>query len=212
MFDNQFRNLLDQKGKFLLSSFIKLGIIPNQVTILGFCLSILSACFIATNHTVFGIIVWWASRLFDGLDGLLARETNQKTLFGGYLDILLDMASYSSIIIGFSFVYPQYNKFWLFILVGYILSISSTLALSSLIESKKQLTNIILDKSFNISQQNRSLFFTISLAEAGETSIVYTAFVVFPFYVKYIAIFWILLMLAAILQRSFIAYSLLKED
>lgn len=44
--------------------------------------------------------------LLDGVDGTLARMTNQITFFGGVLDSILDRYSDALLLVGFLFVYP----------------------------------------------------------------------------------------------------------
>lgn len=46
------------------------------------------------------LALWLVNRIFDGLDGMLARVTQQQTDFGGYLDIVADFAVYAAVPIG----------------------------------------------------------------------------------------------------------------
>ena len=49
--------------------------------------------------------------LLDGVDGRLARMTNQITHFGGVLDSILDRYSDSLLLVSFLFVYPHDTLF-----------------------------------------------------------------------------------------------------
>ncbi|MDJ0625529.1 MAG: CDP-alcohol phosphatidyltransferase family protein [Candidatus Caenarcaniphilales bacterium] len=209
MLDDKFRPLLPKFTGPLIKLLIKLKVTPNQVTVLGFLLACIASFLIGKDLMLFGLIVWWISRLADGLDGMLARETNQKSFFGGYLDILLDMASYSIMIIGFASHYKDIAYVWNWILLGYVLCITSVLALSSIIEGFKNSTqNNELQKI--MLSNNRTIQFTVGLAEATETNIMYTCFTLFPSYVLPLVYVWLFMLIFTVLQRTFLAWKLLR--
>lgn len=216
MFDEKFRTFFSAFGKVFVKPLILLKISPNQITILGFILALVACYFVSQKSFLFGITLWWISRFFDGLDGLLARESNCKTAFGGYLDILLDMFAYSAMILAFAYVhsdvYSELNLLWNLILISYVLCITSTLALSSIMESLSNSTDLRVQKIFQ--DNNRSLKFTTGLAEAGETSIAYTLFVfvplLFPQSLFFLAAIWLLMVSVTVLQRTYLASKILK--
>ncbi|MGB9914486.1 MAG: archaetidylinositol phosphate synthase [Candidatus Bathyarchaeales archaeon] len=87
----------------------KLGLTPNRVSIIGLILSFFSATAyaIAQNQPVWlllAAILLLASGFCDALDGIIARIYQQQSVFGGFLDSLLDRyadaAVYASVIIG----------------------------------------------------------------------------------------------------------------
>lgn len=65
-------------------------ITPNQITIIGFALTLLGSICIATNHLVWGgwIIIWGGC--CDFLDGRIARRMNLQTQSGAFFDSVLD--------------------------------------------------------------------------------------------------------------------------
>lgn len=92
---------LKQKVQQLLSSQArvahKIGLSPNIVTLFGFILSFFAAVAYALVTTPFqmyflvaAVALLMASGFCDTLDGVLARTYNQATVFGGFLDSLLD--------------------------------------------------------------------------------------------------------------------------
>ena len=91
---------LKQKVQKALSSEAKiahkLGLTPNIITILGFALAFLAAIAytIATSKEplwlAVAIILLLLSGFCDTLDGMLARTYNQASVFGGFLDSMLD--------------------------------------------------------------------------------------------------------------------------
>ena len=78
----------------------RLGIQPNMVTVAG-CLVVMGAgALIATGHWYAALGVALFGGLLDGVDGLLARESQQTTPFGAFLDSVLDRWSDSALFIG----------------------------------------------------------------------------------------------------------------
>ncbi|MFB3888430.1 MAG: archaetidylinositol phosphate synthase [Candidatus Bathyarchaeia archaeon] len=88
----------------------KIGLTPNIVSAVGFTLAFLSAVAYAvtslelTLRLVLAVVLLMSSGFCDTLDGILARNYQQATTFGGFLDSLLDRyadaAAYAGIIIG----------------------------------------------------------------------------------------------------------------
>lgn len=104
---------LKKRLEELIGDFItplsKLGITPNQITILGVLVSIFSAYFFATwsinrIRLMIAALLLLISGLLDAIDGILARKTGQVSRFGGFFDSVSDRYSdaieLSGIIIG----------------------------------------------------------------------------------------------------------------
>jgi phosphatidylglycerophosphate synthase len=172
------------------------GITPSQVSWAGFGLALAAAGAIAAGHSVLGLALWLASRLADGVDGALARESRQQSAFGGYLDITLDMAAYSVMVLAFSFQHPEHALLWEAVLAGYVLAITTTLALSAAAERAQQA----------LAPGNRTFQFTRGLAEAGETTVIYSLWVLFPSYIGPLGWAWCALLAATAVQRSWLAW------
>ena len=47
-----------------------------------------------------GFLLWFLNRVFDGLDGAVARTCNAQSDFGGYLDIIIDFIVYAAVPVG----------------------------------------------------------------------------------------------------------------
>ena len=104
---------LKKKVQQMLASEAKaahsLGLTPNMVSVIGLALSLFSAAAyaVALNQPLWlllATILLLASGFCDTLDGVLARNYQQATPFGGFLDSLLDRyadaAVYAGVIIG----------------------------------------------------------------------------------------------------------------
>lgn len=202
MFDDPFRSsfakLATPLGYFLASR----GVTPSAVSWTGFTIAITAAAVIAADHPQAGLALWLVSRIFDGLDGVVARVGGRQSAFGGYLDITLDMAAYSLMVLAFAHMHPEPPLLWQAILVGYVLAITTTLALSSAAERAAR----------TITAGNRTFQFTRGIAEAGETTIVYALWVAFPALLVPVGWIWCGLLLATAVQRSWLAYRLLSEN
>jgi len=162
-------------------------------------LAVLAAFCVGFGLSIPGLVLWLVSRMADGLDGLLARATNRTSALGGYLDITLDMAAYSVMILGFAAAHSGEGLVWSAILVGYVLCITTTLALSAALEG--------LDR---VHAGDRSYRFTPGLAEAGETSLSYALFVLFPQWIGPLAWIWCAATWLTGVQRTVLAVRLLR--
>ena len=94
---------------------------PNAVTWLGFCITIVAAALISTEHLFAAGIVVLVAGFFDMLDGALARATNQVTRFGGILDSTLDRLSEAVLLLGLLAVFARGGEVAESLLVGFAL-------------------------------------------------------------------------------------------
>ena len=87
----------------------KIGLTPNLVSLIGVALALLSAFTYVVAQgkplwLLLATILFLASGFCDALDGVIARIYQQTSVFGGFLDSLLDRyadaAVYAGIIIG----------------------------------------------------------------------------------------------------------------
>ncbi len=199
MLDEAFRQWLSRGAAGPARALLRLGVSPDQVTLAAFGIAVGGAGAIATGHFRAGLALWLVSRLLDGYDGLLARLGGRTSLFGGYLDICLDMLAYSLMAIAFARAMPADAILWLVVLAGYVMAITTTLALSSLLEK--------LDRQLG---GNRSVQFTPGLAEGGETTIVYSVIAMWPSWSRWVLVVWIVLLSLTMVQRTGLAWRLLR--
>lgn len=194
MIDQPFRTWLSDKAGPLIKVYQIVGLTPNGVTLLGCGLGFAAAGAVATGHDLFGLALWWLGRLFDGTDGIYARATNRVSDFGGYLDIVCDMAAYSVMILGFAASRPEFMTWWLVILLLYVLCITSALALGSL-ERREGLG----------ASDNRSLKLAAGLAEGGETGIFYSLLLLLPGATGVLCPVWVGVLALTVVARSLMA-------
>jgi archaetidylinositol phosphate synthase len=109
--------------QFLLAYIVKLthtfGLTPNHVSVLGLVFAVLAAItyWLGRSHSSFLLIAAFfliVSGFFDALDGPLARLFGQVTIFGGFLDSLLDRYADALVLVGIIFGWLINDSFWLF--------------------------------------------------------------------------------------------------
>lgn len=110
-------SIYDLKPKFqnlLRPLVIKLeqrGVTANQVTLTACAISVILGLILTTlsgYHWLFILIpIWLFVRMaLNAIDGMLAREFNQKSRLGGYLNEITDVVSDAALYLPFAFVYP----------------------------------------------------------------------------------------------------------
>ncbi|HYQ89012.1 MAG TPA: CDP-alcohol phosphatidyltransferase family protein [Candidatus Binatia bacterium] len=88
-------------GRFLAAR----GVSPNQLTILGLCLSLLAALFLGRGFFFAAGFVLLLAGLCDMLDGDVARERGIVSPFGAFLDSTIDRVSEGALYIGLAYFY-----------------------------------------------------------------------------------------------------------
>lgn len=110
-------SIYDLKPKFqnlLRPTVVKLaarGVTANQVTLLACAISVILGIFLtalSTVHWLFILIpIWLFVRMaLNAIDGMLAREFNQKSRLGGYLNEVTDVVSDAALYLPFALIYP----------------------------------------------------------------------------------------------------------
>src|ERR1700750_294740 len=88
---NRFRDFWTKLLSPIAHLFLRLGISPDAVTLvgtLGVCAGAL--VFFPTGHLLIGVLVVTAFVFSDMIDGYMARESGQSSSWGAFLDSTLD--------------------------------------------------------------------------------------------------------------------------
>jgi CDP-diacylglycerol--glycerol-3-phosphate 3-phosphatidyltransferase len=83
---NFFRPLVEAVARF----FQRLGLTPNQLTLIGLVLQALVAVVLATGRLQLGALLLILASIFDSFDGTLARLTGRVSRFGAFFDATVD--------------------------------------------------------------------------------------------------------------------------
>ena len=148
-----------------------LGLRANQVTVMGFLIGLFAAFLIAGQAYLAGLFAILISRLFDALDGALARLTH-ATDAGGFLDITLDFLFYASIPLAFAVADPARNALPAAVLLAAFIGTGSSFLAFAVIAAQRGLINLAVP--------NKSFYFLGGLTEATETLAFFAAMCVWP--------------------------------
>lgn len=104
---------------------------PNTLTFVGLIINIIAALFFGyargqNAHRMFlyaGLILIGAG-LFDMVDGRVARQTNQVSVFGAFFDSVIDRYSDVAIFFGLLVYYARGNRFVYVVLVAFVMTAS----------------------------------------------------------------------------------------
>lgn len=101
----------------IATRFHKAGIGADEVSFGGFFIGVLVVVAVATGHFLTALVLLFFSRLADGIDGEIARQTG-GTDAGAFLDIVLDFIFYAIFPLGFAFYDPASNALVAAVLVA----------------------------------------------------------------------------------------------
>ncbi|QNI02163.1 CDP-alcohol phosphatidyltransferase family protein [Halomonas sp. SH5A2] len=88
---------------------LKGRVTPDQITFAAFLIGITALPLLAWEHYSLALVAVLLNRLGDGLDGALARISDQTSTAGGFLDIGLDFVFYAAVVLGFALANPAEN-------------------------------------------------------------------------------------------------------
>lgn len=188
---------LDQAGRQLA----ELGITANQVTVTGFALGLIALPLIATGQMFWGLGFILANRLFDGLDGAVARQRGPND-FGGYLDVVLDFIFYSGVVVAFAYQDPS-NVYAALFLVWSFSGTGSSFLAYAIFAAKRGITTAI--------QGSKSLYYLGGLTEGTETIALFIFICLWPGYFVPAAYLFGILCWITTLTRILAAYGAFNE-
>lgn len=169
MFDQRFRQVAGPTLDALGVRLADVGLRPNVVTAVGWVIGVGACVAASTGLWALALVLWLANRGLDGLDGPIARALG-TTDRGGFFDIVADFSIYGGFVAGVAVEVPQARLACLVLLLTYYVSGTAFLALSSLLERRRQ----------PFDDGGRSLRFVGGLAEGGETVVAYGLFCLLP--------------------------------
>ena len=147
------------------------GISANQITLSGFVIGLFALPALAFEHYGLALFFIIINRLFDGLDGAVARRQG-ITDCGGFLDITLDFLFYSLIPFGFVLADPNQNAIaGAFLIFSFIGTGSSFLAFA-IMAGKRNIESPVY--------KHKSLYYIGGLTEGTETIACFILFCLLP--------------------------------
>ena len=171
MLDRKTTALIRPAIDALARVLVRAGVGANALTFTGLAVGWLAAAAIAMQVPPAGAVLILVSRLFDGLDGAVARQTT-PTDRGGFLDISLDFLFYPAIPLAFAIADPGRNALAAAILLAAFVGTGTSFLAFAVIAAKRGLTSA--------AYPNKSFYFLGGLTEATETLAFFIAMCIWP--------------------------------
>ncbi len=168
------RYLLETQNALLRPVALKLnsrGVAADALTLIGFLFGFGSAVFIAIGFTGTALIPIVFNRLFDGLDGAVARLAG-PTDRGAFLDIVLDFAFYAMVPLAFAVANPTQNAMAACLLLASFMGTASSFLAFAVIAAKRGATST--------SFPQKGIYYLGGLTEGTETIVAFTAMCLWP--------------------------------
>jgi len=164
---------------------------PTVVTGVALLVGIAAAVSLAQGQYWLGLALWIVNRVLDGLDGTIARLTEQQTDLGGYLDILGDMVVYAIIPIALVIAAPS-QGLWIALaalLAAFYINGGSWMFLSSILEKRNRGAKALKEQT--------TVTMPTGLIEGAETIAFFCAFIIFPQ-----ALFWLFIAMTVLVTYT----------
>ena len=179
MFDAAIRPFIDKSLASVANKIVAMNISADRVTAVGFLLGIGAVVLVASQLYLAGLAVFLASRVMDGLDGAVARQTKLTDL-GGFLDITLDFVVYASMVLGFALADPQKNALAAAFLTTSFMAPAATFLAYAVFAAKRGISTEIRGR--------KSLYYLGGLTEGFETILTLSLMCIFPDWFPIIAV------------------------
>ncbi|MGU9962022.1 MAG: CDP-alcohol phosphatidyltransferase family protein [Candidatus Puniceispirillales bacterium WSBS_2018_MAG_OTU23] len=196
MLDSRVRPFVDIATGYIGRQFAQFGLTANMITLIGAGFGILAFCAIATGYYGFGLAMIVLNRLFDGIDGAVARHFGATDL-GGYLDIVADFIFYSIIPLGFAIATPEHALAATVLIFSFVGTGSSFLAFAIMAEKNNISTDI---------RGKKSIYYLGGLTEGTETIAVLIIMCIWPQFFHIFAYSFALLCGVTTVSRIYWAY------
>jgi phosphatidylglycerophosphate synthase len=147
------------------------GVSPHAVSLAGLAVGLLAVPLLAYGQFGWALAVMLLNRLIDGFDGAIARQLGISP-FGGYLDIVCDMAFYAAVPLGFALANPA-NALWAaLLLVSFVCTAVSFLGRAVMAAQRGE--------ADDGAHGTKSFFFSAGIIEGTETVLAFAVFCLFP--------------------------------
>jgi phosphatidylglycerophosphate synthase len=202
MFDRQAQGLitpfLNRCARWLSAR----GVGADALSLTGFALGMVGAGFITAGLYGWALIPLGASRLCDGLDGAVARQT-RPTDRGAFLDIALDFLFYASVPLAFAIANPAQHALPAAVLLAAFIGTGSTFLAFAVLAERRQLSSAAYPR--------KGLYYLGGLTEAGETLAFFAAMCLWPAAFPVLAYAFAALCALTITTRLLAGWTLLKD-
>ena len=170
MLDATIRRMIDPPLNAAAARIALAGVTANALTISGFAAGICAIIAIGAGSYLFGFALIVLNRIFDGLDGAVARQTSATDL-GAYFDITLDFLFYAGVPFGFAFADTSRALAAAFLILSFV-STGTTFLAFAVFAAKHGVSTELRGK--------KSLYYLGGLTEGTETFVAFALMCAFP--------------------------------
>jgi phosphatidylglycerophosphate synthase len=171
MLDPLLRRLIDPPLERAGAWLAGRGLTANQATLAGLAIGLTTVPLLAGGLYTAALLVVLLNRLLDGLDGAIARQ-GELTPFGGYLDIVCDIAFYAAVPLGFALAAPG-NAVWAAVLLASFMCTGASFLGRAIMAAQQQ-------EDDGGARGRKSFFHSAGLIEGSETVLAFVLFCLFP--------------------------------
>lgn len=170
MLDGRLRRVIDPVCDAVAAGLARAGLSANALTVAGFLFGAAAWAALAFQSYAVALSLIAINRVFDGLDGAVARRRGPTDL-GGYLDIVLDFVFYAGVPFAFAVGRPADALPACFLVFSFVGTGISFLAFSA-IAAKRGLTTEARGK--------KAIYYLGGLTEGAETIALFALICLFP--------------------------------
>lgn len=109
MLERMFRGKISVFLSLVARKLVSIGVTANMITLIGFCVNVLAAFFLATGRLVLAGVLILFGGTFDMLDGAAARAAPKSSESGALLDSVVDRYSEGAVFLG-ALIYFYVNE------------------------------------------------------------------------------------------------------
>lgn len=147
------------------------GFTANRITVVGFVIGLAAVPAIASGQFLLGLLLIALNRIFDGLDGAVARLAG-PTDRGAFLDIALDFFFYAAIPFAFVLASPTANGLAGSLLLLSFVGTGSSFLAFAVIAQRRGLSSLKMPK--------KGLYYLGGITEGTETIALFILICLFP--------------------------------
>ena len=200
MIDKYFIKFFKPFLELVASPFYKYGVNANYISLFALSMSFLSFYLILKDLNNIALFVFLLGRILDGVDGIIANKT-RITEFGGFIDIVFDLISYSLVPLAF-ILKDNSNAIFGSILLATFFGTSSAFFGIAIFENNKF-----------IKRNPEKCFYHVGGFMGGSITIFFLSLMfLFPEKFNLIALIFSVLCILGIIERIFYAYIILDSD
>ena len=170
MLDAAVRRVIDPSLNAIGKRLAVWGVGADSLTLAGFGLGLVCVGLVSQGAYLPALVFLLLNRLFDGLDGAVARQT-RLTDYGGYLDIVCDFLIWALLPVAFALAEPERALAAAVLLASFMGAAITFLAYAILAAKKGDTTQ---------SQGIKTIYYLEGLTEGTETIVLFVLMMVKP--------------------------------